>query len=114
GASAQRSLPVAPAKKHSIEKAGSFGLSEEFVAKSDQPARRCLKLQSNSAGAMINHLCHLALAASDRLGNDADKLFRTIDHNLFDRFEYASVGHTSYRFRLGHLQLVTFTTHHLD
>src|SRR5207253_3932260 len=47
-ASAQWSLPFAPTKKHRVQQTRSLRLRQKLIAKSDQPARRRLKLQTNA------------------------------------------------------------------
>src|SRR6185503_10835245 len=85
-----------------------------LVAKSNQAARWRLKLESNSASTVIHHFSHLPLAAPDGLSDNTNKLFRTINHHLLDRFQNMAIVDARYRLRLGHLHLITFTTHHLD
>ena len=70
-----------------MSKPGSLCFGQKLTAKTDQPARRNLEFQPDAARAVVDHLCHLALSAAQRFGDDADEFLGHVDDDQFDRLE---------------------------
>ena len=64
---------------------GALGIGQQLAAQADEPAGRNLELQADAAGAVIDHLGHLALASSEFLDHHPDEVLRAIDHQQFER-----------------------------
>src|SRR6185436_2594591 len=100
--------------KHRVQQTGSFCFSQKLVAKPDQASGWRLKLETDAACTVIDHLRHLSLAPPEGFRNDTDKLVWTINNHGLDRFECLTLDFPGDRFGLRHLKLVTLTSHHLD
>ena len=108
-------LPFDVAVEQRIHDGGALGVGQHFAAQADQAARGHQELQAHAAGAVIDHLLHLALAAAQLLDHHADELFRAIDHQQLQR-----LGQVCRRLRLVRISglptasSIAFAPHHLD
>src|SRR5712692_410145 len=80
-------LPLVPAVEEVVEQTSAASIGEELGAIADQSAGRNAVFQPHTAGAVIHHLGHDALAGTDLLGDGADELLGNVDHEVLHRLQ---------------------------
>src|SRR5262245_25666189 len=97
--------------KKRIHDCCTTGICEYLTSKPDQATCGDMKLQPDTARAMVDHLDHLALPAPKLLNHNAEKRFGTIDDQQFERLLQLSIDGLGEDFRFPNHQLVAFAPH---
>ena len=108
-------LPLDVAVEQRVHDGGAARIGQHLAAQPDQAARRHMELQAHAAGAVIDHLVHLALARAELFDHHADEVLRAVDdqHVPCGSLQLAVDG-LGQDLGLAHRQLVAFAAHHLD
>src|ERR1035437_3917413 len=93
---------------------GAAGIGEDRAAQADQAAGGHMKFQAHTAGAVVDHLDHLALAGAELLDHHAQETLRAIDDQGFHRLAELVVDGARQDLGLADGQFVAFAPHHLD
>src|SRR5258705_8323020 len=105
---------VHPAIKNRVNQRSAACIGQQLATQADQSARRDFEIEAHAAGIVIAHLEHFAAAAANGFENDADEVFRDVDHQTLDRFELAAVFGAHHDFGFADHQLKTFAAHRFD
>src|SRR6266852_1857509 len=97
-----------------MDQGGAARVRQQLAAQADQAARRNFKIQSHATGAVIAHLQHFAAAAADGFHDDADEIFRNVDHQALDRLEFLAIFVAHHDFGLADHQFEALAAHGLD
>src|ERR1035441_4753318 len=111
---ASSELPFDVAVEERVHNGGAARIGEDFAAQADQAARGHMKFQPHTAGAVVDHLDHLALAGAEFLDHYAQEVLRAIDNQVFHRLAELVVDGARQDLGLAHGQFVAFAPHHLD
>ena len=107
-------LPLDIAVEQRVHDGGAARIGQNFAAQPDQSARRHMKLQADPAGAVVDHLGHLALARAQLFNDHPEEVLGTIDDQKLQRLLHLAVDGPRKDFRLTDHQLEPLAAHHLD
>src|SRR5882762_1061608 len=105
---------IHPAIENGVNQRGPARIREQLAAQADQAARGDFEIEAHAAGIVIAHLEHFATTAADSFENDADEVFRDVDHQPLERLQLAAVFSTHHDFGFADHQLETFAAHRFD
>ena len=69
-------LPLDVAVEERVHDGGAARVGEDLAAQADQAARGHVKFEAHAAGAVVDHLDHLALAGAELLDHHAQEVLR--------------------------------------